>query len=551
MKEITRVHIAKQPYDIEVEAKKDLEKYMKKLELYAGDEEILADIEIRITELLAEAGVEKGGVITSAEVASVRERLGEPEEFASENQAVVEDEPAQRPMKRLFRDMDGALLGGVLKGVATFFGIDVVWVRLIFIILLFASFGTASLVYILLWIVVPPARTTAEKLQLAGKPVTLAAMREQATNDEVVPSTRAALVFKKFLFIAAEIAAIIVAIGALLATIGVVVGLNMSGEMSVILNGSSEYKWMPWAALGLFVLSGLLLSLLAALAAFALCKRQFTKRMGVGVVVIIIGGIVASGGGAAIIVGYSQLATNAAQAAMTTHKVALPELADVRNVVSIAHSASGQEMGDYDQMTIIYIATDGAPRYELQTQFEQRTPSIVVNGDTARISLKAVGRQVYHFGYVQPQLRIYGPALDSVDVQQGDFQYIGPEQQTQDHLTVKGEGANSVTVYGTYNTVEVSGGNSVDVSMSSVHSLTVNLEKHLSQVKAGVVYDLFVTNPEVCSVYLFSDGPQRTVSVRGVSSGQMTYNGIVGPVKQYETPCGAVTIGKENIGEDE
>ena len=551
MKEITRVHIAKQPYDIEVEAKKDLEKYMKKLELYAGDEEILADIEIRITELLAEAGVEKGGVITSAEVASVRERLGEPEEFASENQAVVEDEPAQRPVKRLFRDMDGALLGGVLKGVATFFGIDVVWVRLIFIILLFASFGTASLVYILLWIVVPPARTTAEKLQSAGKPVTLAAMREQATNDEVVPSTRAALVFKKFLFIAAEIAAIIVAIGALLATIGVVVGLNMSGEMSVILNGSSEYKWMPWAALGLFVLSGLLLSLLAALAAFALCKRQFTKRMGVGVVAIIIGGIVASGGGAAIIVGYSQLATNAAQAAMTTHKVALPELADVRNVVSIAHSASGQEMGDYDQMTIIYIATDGAPRYELQTQFEQRTPSIVVNGDTARISLKAVGRQVYHFGYVQPQLRIYGPALDSVDVQQGDFQYIGPEQQTQDHLTVKGEGANSVTVYGTYNTVEVSGGNSVDVSMSSVHSLKVNLEKHLSHVKAGVVYDLSVTNPEVCSVYLFSDGPQRTVSVRGVSSGQMTYNGIVGPIKQYETPCGAVTIGKENIDEDE
>ena len=187
MKEITRVHIAKQPYDIEVEAKKELEKYMKKLELYAGDEEILADIEIRITELLAEAGVEKGGVITSAEVASVRERLGEPEEFASENQAVVEDEPAQRPVKRLFRDMDGALLGGVLKGVATFFGIDVVWVRLIFIILLFASFGTAFLVYIVLWLVVPPVRTTADRLQLSGKPVTLAALREQATADTTSP----------------------------------------------------------------------------------------------------------------------------------------------------------------------------------------------------------------------------------------------------------------------------------------------------------------------------------------------------------------------------
>lgn len=49
MKEITRIHIAKQAYDIETTAKKDFEKYMKKLELYAGDPEILADIEIRIT----------------------------------------------------------------------------------------------------------------------------------------------------------------------------------------------------------------------------------------------------------------------------------------------------------------------------------------------------------------------------------------------------------------------------------------------------------------------------------------------------------------------
>ena len=72
MKEITRIHIAKQAYDIETTAKKDFEKYMKKLEIYAGDAEILADIEIRITELLTEAGVEKGGVITAEEIAKVQ-----------------------------------------------------------------------------------------------------------------------------------------------------------------------------------------------------------------------------------------------------------------------------------------------------------------------------------------------------------------------------------------------------------------------------------------------------------------------------------------------
>ena len=92
MKEITRIHIAKQAYEIELSAKKDLEKYMSKLEVYAGDPEILADIEIRITELLSELGVTSGGVITDSEVESLRKTLGEPEEFASDDVALVEAE---------------------------------------------------------------------------------------------------------------------------------------------------------------------------------------------------------------------------------------------------------------------------------------------------------------------------------------------------------------------------------------------------------------------------------------------------------------------------
>lgn len=84
MNEITRIHLAKVPYDIEVGAKKDLEGYLKVLELYASDEELLNDIEIRITELLAERGVSEGGVITKKDVAAVRKKLGEPEDFADE-----------------------------------------------------------------------------------------------------------------------------------------------------------------------------------------------------------------------------------------------------------------------------------------------------------------------------------------------------------------------------------------------------------------------------------------------------------------------------------
>ena len=73
MKEITRIHIAKTPYDIEVTAKKELEKYTTKLELYADDPNLLEDIEIRLTEILSSRGTEKDGVITEDDVKSIRE----------------------------------------------------------------------------------------------------------------------------------------------------------------------------------------------------------------------------------------------------------------------------------------------------------------------------------------------------------------------------------------------------------------------------------------------------------------------------------------------
>ena len=147
MKEITRIHIAKQAYDIELLAKKELEKYMKKLETYADDEEILADIEIRITELLAEAGVASGGVITDKEVKSLQKTLGEPEEFASDEIKTTARETNDRPKKRLYRDEDNAVGGGVLSGIAKYLGINPLWTRLVFVALLIVSFGTMAVVY--------------------------------------------------------------------------------------------------------------------------------------------------------------------------------------------------------------------------------------------------------------------------------------------------------------------------------------------------------------------------------------------------------------------
>ena len=126
MKEITRVHIAKVAYDIEVPAKKAIEKYIGSLERYADDPELLTDIEIRITELLAERGVLAGGVIGTDDIAAVRAQLGEPADFLPEGAGdiAVGATELDGPAKRVYRDIDNAVLAGVLAGFAKFFDIN-------------------------------------------------------------------------------------------------------------------------------------------------------------------------------------------------------------------------------------------------------------------------------------------------------------------------------------------------------------------------------------------------------------------------------------------
>jgi hypothetical protein len=87
MKEITRIHIARVSYDIEIEAKKALEAYLRTLESYSEGTDIVDDVEIRITEILAERGVQKDNVIGKGDVEALRTQLGDPSEFAGDTNA--------------------------------------------------------------------------------------------------------------------------------------------------------------------------------------------------------------------------------------------------------------------------------------------------------------------------------------------------------------------------------------------------------------------------------------------------------------------------------
>ena len=96
-------------------------------------------------------------------------------------------------------------------------------------------------------------------------------------------------------------------------------------------------------------------------------------------------------------------------------------------------------------------------------------------------------------------------------------------------------------MFGTYENVLVQKSGSVDISMSSVRNLSVDSQSGLTNVQAGVVYNLTVNYPDVCPIQVI-DNDQPIVSVYGVSSGEITYNGVISPVTQRQTPCGSVQI---------
>jgi len=158
-----------------------LHTYLEKLNLWFrnkdGAEEIIVDIENRIAELFEEKVKPGVGVVTLPMVEEVIRIMGEPEEF-EDPEAEFTKETKNTGMyykapKRLYRDIDDRVFGGVCSGIAAYFNIDVVLVRVIFGILPFISVGVIIPVYIVLWIAVPPAVTTAQKLQMRGEPINI------------------------------------------------------------------------------------------------------------------------------------------------------------------------------------------------------------------------------------------------------------------------------------------------------------------------------------------------------------------------------------------
>lgn len=195
MKRSFPVNINGRIYNIDEDAYRLLDEYLNQLRsTFASDDEreIVEDIEARINEHFGET-VSDNTIITLEDVTSVISIMGKPDElgcdFDSETATQPDagsrttpppynpggncQPPAFKVPKRLYRRLDDKVLGGVVSGIATYFGWNLVLLRLLIVVLaLVTAVGPFVVVYIIAWIIIPPANTPRRRLEMMGQPVT-------------------------------------------------------------------------------------------------------------------------------------------------------------------------------------------------------------------------------------------------------------------------------------------------------------------------------------------------------------------------------------------
>lgn len=190
MKKTLTVNLGGTVFHIDEDAYQLLDKYLSNLRIHfrreEGSDEIMNDFELRISELLNERIRLGYEVITIEHVEDVIRRMGKPEEIFGENYKEEKEEfKVKEEMvtakRRLFRDPDDRILGGVAGGFAAYVGWDPTAVRL-GLLLLTIFWGVIIPIYIILWMIIPVARTATEKLQMRGESVTVENIGKTVTD---------------------------------------------------------------------------------------------------------------------------------------------------------------------------------------------------------------------------------------------------------------------------------------------------------------------------------------------------------------------------------
>lgn len=179
MKKVINITIGSMVFNVEDDAYEKLADYLDSIKKYFSKDkdgdEIVEDLEASIAEKFSKRK-NKDGAVSEKDVDGIIEQIGTLKDFKKMSEEEEDDEEPDEPKeageKKLYRDPDDAIIAGVCSGLGAYFGIETVLVRLIFFITIFFG-GFGIIIYIILWLIMPVAETTAQKAEMRGERLTL------------------------------------------------------------------------------------------------------------------------------------------------------------------------------------------------------------------------------------------------------------------------------------------------------------------------------------------------------------------------------------------
>ena len=418
MKEINRIHLAKVPYEIELEAKDELNKYFDALKKNIKDETILDDVEIRITEILRDQGVAAGGIISSRDIEKIKAQLGSPEVFmddqtesldteGSDNEQEADENTSIR--RKLFRDELNAIIGGVASGLSLYFDIDVALIRVVMIALIFATAGFVIPVYFLLWIAIPKAKNATDILQLKGQKISARALKEINQEYNFARINRRSKTILNVLRVGLTVITSLMVIGGLIALV--------TGNMAIMNQFETASLSVPGYENGIMGLPHILIniagiSFVAFSAILAVMSATFNAKksqlIALGMLVFV--GISSFTGGIMMFSMNENFTRQAIDQSMKKQSIQIDsnKLSNIKSL-QIDHN-----------LTVEYIVSDEmrAEQYRYDYADNKKTyPDFEFNGD--KLVVKAGGHNentnLPYFMTRYEKIVIYGPKLEMIE----------------------------------------------------------------------------------------------------------------------------------------
>lgn len=192
MKKTINLNVGGMSYIVDDDAYKILNEYISELEAHYSNEdeqEVVKDIEARIAEIFADRLKENHrDVVDVTDVEFAISQLGRPSQIMNEGEEDNSEKSnagKSRKVRHFYLDKDNDVIGGVCAGMAGYFGIDVIAMRLLWVAALFLGQGITLIAYLIAWAITPAARTAAQKLELRGEEVNVDSISNASRNDDV------------------------------------------------------------------------------------------------------------------------------------------------------------------------------------------------------------------------------------------------------------------------------------------------------------------------------------------------------------------------------